>query len=435
MKRTALFLVLMGLAPTGASAQIPIGTDVVDRLVAIVGDSFVVQTQVQEEIQRMQLGGAPVPLPNDPEYDALFSQVVEQFVDRLLILQAAARDSLLTVDEESIEERVGERITQLATEFGGQPQLQQALAAEALTLSEYREILKNEARTEQIQQLFFQVRIRDSAPIEVDEDEMVARYQDARGQLQQRPKLVTIRQVVIAPESSDDALEIARTEAQGVLDRVNAGEDFAELAREFSDDPGTAPLGGDLGWFRQGRMVRAFEEAAFSMIDGETSDLVQTDFGFHIIRVERIRPGERNARHILIVPEKSEEDMARARTIAAEVKTRAESGESMQDLFEEYSDPAAPDSLTFAFEQLEELPPAYATLRTAATGDLVGPLEYEVGPGEDRIAIISVVQVREAGAYTFEDLRGQLASQLQQEKQIERILEDLRANTHIMIKM
>lgn len=435
MKRTALFLALAGLAPIGASAQIPIGTDVVDRLVAVVGDSFVVQTQVQEEIQRMQLGGAPVPLPNDPEYEVLFGQVVNQFVDRLLILQAAARDSLLSVDEEGITERVAERLTQLATEFGGQPQLQQALAAEALTLSEYREILTNEARTEQIQQLFFQLRIRDAPPIEVDEDEMVARFQEARTQLQQRPKLVTIRQVVIAPESSDDALEIARTEAQGVLDRVNAGEDFAELAREFSDDPGTAPLGGDLGWFRQGRMVRAFEEAAFSMIDGEISDLVQTDFGFHIIKVERIRPGERNARHILIVPEKSEEDMERARGIAAEVKTRAESGESMEDLFEAFSDPAAPDSLTFAFEQLGDLPAAYGTLRTAQTGDFVGPLEYEVGPGENRIAVIAVVLVREAGAYTFEDLRPQLASQLQQEKQIARIVEGLRANTHIMIKM
>ena len=124
---------------------------VVDRLVAIVGDSAIVQTQVQEEIQRMQLGGAPVPTPGSAEYDALFEQILNRFVDRLLVLQAAARDSLLQVSDETINERVSEQITQLATQFGGQAQFQEALAAEALTLAEYREILSNEQRVRQIE--------------------------------------------------------------------------------------------------------------------------------------------------------------------------------------------------------------------------------------------------------------------------------------------
>ena len=141
------------------------------------------------------------------------------------------------------------------------------------------------------------------------------------------------------------------------------------------------------------------------------------------------------ARHILIIPEKTESDLASARELAMDVRQRAESGTSMNDLYEEFSDPAAPDSITFAFEQLNELPPAYGMLRTASEGDMVGPLEYEVGPGETRLAVVSVIDVREAGAYTFEDLRGQLAAQLQQERQIERIIEQLRARTYIDIRM
>lgn len=432
--RSLLIGMMLTLVPGSAHAQLE-DLDVVDRLVAIVGDSAIVQTQIQEEIQRMQLGGAPVPAPGSAEYDALTEQLLDRFVDRLLVLQAAARDSLLQVNEEAINERVNEQISQLATQFGGQTQLQEALASEGLTLAEYREIVRNEQRLGQIEQLFYQSRLRDAAPVEVSDDELLERFQEARGQLQQRPKLMTIRQVVVQPVATDAAEDSARARAEEILGRVNAGEDFAELARAFSGDPGTASLGGDLGWFRRGRMVREFEEAAFSLTDGQISDVVETDFGFHIIKVERMRPGERQARHILIIPEQTDADLDAARATAMQVRQQAEAGTPMAELFEEYSDPAAPDSITFAFEQLSELPPAYGMLRTASSGDVVGPLEYELPNGETRLAVISVVEVREAGAYTFEDLKGQLAAQLQQERQIERILEGLRARTYIEIRM
>lgn len=434
MKRSILIGSLFLIAPGVAHAQLE-DLDVVDRLVAVVGDSAIVQTQVQEEIQRMQLGGAPVPVPGSSEYDALFDQILNRFIDRLLVLQAAARDSLLQVNDEQISQSVNEQITQLASQFGGQAQLQEALASEALSLAEYREILTNEQRVRQIEQLFYQSRLRDAPPVAVTEDELLERFQEARDQLEQRPKLMTIRQVVIQPTATEAAIDSARVRAEALLERITGGEDFAELAREFSNDPGTAALGGDLGWFRRGRMVREFEEAAFSLLDGQVSDVVQTDFGFHIIRVERMRPGERNARHILITPEKTEADLGSARNIAMDVRQQAESGASMTDLYEQFSDPAAPDSITFAFEQLSEFPPAYGMLRTASAGDLVGPLEYEMAPGESRLAVVSVIQVREAGAYTFEDLRGQLAAQLQQERQIEQIIEELRARTYIDIRM
>jgi len=434
MKRIRLALLVLALGPSAVSAQVG-GPDVVDRLVAIVGDSVVVATQVQEEIQRMALGGAPVPTPDDPRYQELFRQILDQYVDRLLILQAAARDSLIQVDEGLIEERVNERIEQLQSEFGGQAMLQQALAAEALTLAEYREILTNEARTENIQQLYFQLHLRDATPVDVSEDELRERFQEASAQLSQRPRLLTMRQVVVAPEPTESAVEAARAEAESLFERVQAGEDFAELAREYSDDPGSAQLGGDLGWFRRGRMVREFEDAAFGIFDGLVNEIVETDFGFHIIKVERYRAGERQARHILIVPEKTDADLERARELADDILGQAQTGTTMAELAESYSDPAAPDSLTFPFDQLGELPPEYGVLRSATTGQYVGPIEYRLPTGESRIAIVHVIEVREAGAYTFEDVKAQLTAQVQQEKQIEQLLAALRARTYIDIRM
>ena len=434
MKLNVLATGLILLFPRAGQAQLQ-DLDVVDRLVAVVGDSAIVQTQVQEEIQRMQLGGAPVPNPGTADYDALFERILNRFIDRLLVLQAAASDSLLQVSDETINERVTEQITQLTTQFGGQIQLQEALSAEALTLTEYRDILSNEQRVRQIEQLFYQSRLREAQPVEVSEEDLLERFQEARGQLEQRPKLMTIRQVVVQPVSTEAAVDTARALAEDLLTRVRAGEDFAELAIQYSGDPGSAALGGDLGWFRRGRMVREFEETAFNLLDGQISDVVESDFGFHIIKVERMRPGERNARHILIIPKKTEEDLALARETAMSVRQQAESGIPMIELYEEFSDQAAPDSITLAFEQLDELPPAYGMLRTANQSDLVGPLEYQLPNGETRFAVVSVTEVREAGAYTFEDLKAQLAAQLQQERQIERIMRELRARTHIDIRM
>ena len=422
-----------------AQAQGILGDDLVDRVVAVVGDSVVLQSQVQEEIQRLMLSDPDLPRPGTPEYPEFFSDILETWVDRMLVVQAAVRDTLIQADEATIDQQVSARIDTIASQFGGQPALQQALASEGWTLAEYRDNLRHDARQLQIFQMFFQNRLRDTRPVEVSEQELLQRFQEASSQLQQRPRTITFRQVVIAPEASDSAKAVARAEAEALLVRVQAGEDFADLAREHSDDVGTAPLGGDLGWFRRGQMVPEFENTAFALGAGRVSGVVESVFGYHIIKVDRVRGrSEVQARHILVIPESGPADLEAARTLAREVADRARAGDSMTALFDEYSDPLAPDSLTVAFEQLGDFPASYSALNSASTGDVVGPLEYRSGSGQSgdpRFAVIRVLEVREAGAYTFEDLRATIASQIQQERQRQRILEELRAKTYIDIRM
>jgi peptidyl-prolyl cis-trans isomerase D len=114
------------------------------------------------------------------------------------------------------------------------------------------------------------------------------RYTDLEEQVRARHILVRVDET-----ASEEDRNAARAEAEALLRRVQAGEDFAALAREHSDDEGSAVRGGDLGFFPRGRMVDAFEEAAFGLQDGQvTEELVQSQFGFHIIKREARREGD-----------------------------------------------------------------------------------------------------------------------------------------------
>jgi parvulin-like peptidyl-prolyl isomerase len=110
-------------------------------------------------------------------------------------------------------------------------------------------------------------------------------------QVHARHILISIKSPDAPSEGGLDKAQ-ARAKAEEVLKRVKAGENFESLAKEYSTDPGSKESGGDLGWFGRGRMVPEFEKAAFALQTGQTSEIVESPFGFHIIKVEGRRNGD-----------------------------------------------------------------------------------------------------------------------------------------------
>jgi peptidyl-prolyl cis-trans isomerase C len=123
--------------------------------------------------------------------------------------------------------------------------------------------------------------------IKVTEKEAKA-YYDKNPDLFKSPEQIKARHILIQvpKEAPDEEKKKLKEKADEVLKKIKAGEDFTKLAADFSDDPGTKSKGGELGFFSKGSMVPAFEQAAFALKPGEVSEVVETDFGFHVIKVD-----------------------------------------------------------------------------------------------------------------------------------------------------
>jgi peptidyl-prolyl cis-trans isomerase SurA len=429
--------VLAALTPLpGAAQAVPGEPEMVDRVVAIAGDSVVLLSQVEEEIARYSMQG--IPIPDGPTELAEFrSELVEALVNRLLILQAALGDSTLMVSEEELEFMASQQLDQQVRRAGTQAALQQQLAQNGFSVSSYREFIKTQARQERLTEMYLQKARGTAGVVVVDEEEVRQAWEAQQGQIPPLAASVSAYQVAVEPQPSDSAVAAARDRARELLAELQAGEDFESLARRFSQDPGSAQQGGDLGWFRRGVMVEAFEDTAFRMRENQVSDVVETPFGAHIIKLERIRGGERKARHILIRAEVGPEDVERARQRAQELRNRVDGGESLASLRSEYGPPgraALPDSISTFVDQLGNLPPAYSVLSSARPGEVLGPLEVEI-QGRFFFPVLQITAVREAGPRTFDDVRDQLRAQLQQQKTLERILARLRERTFVEIRM
>lgn len=429
---------LSGAAPAAAQITPPPSsftadtTTVVDRVAAVVGDSVITMSEVTSELtlaqRQSQESGQPAPTPD---------RVLESLIQRQLILQEALRDSTLSLDDNLVEERVDQAAAQARQRIGGTAEaFQQALASQGLSPTAYRDELRQRIRADLLQELFMQRRLQSAPPVTVSQEEMRRFFEEQKGQLGQRPEIYRIQQVLIPLEAADSAWTRAQQRADSLY-RVLTGDsvDFAEVAREHSQDPGTAPQGGDLGWFSRGRMVKEFDRAAFSLPDGVVSPPVRTEYGYHLIEVERSRPGERKARHILIMPERTEQDRIDARTRAEEVAERARSGEEMEELHDQFGDPDVSHEFEQARPDVSRLPPGYSDrVLQASEGDVLGPFETQLGQ-TPYFAVVRLAELREAGEYTFEDVEDQILDILIQRKQVEQLFERLRRETYVEVLM
>jgi peptidyl-prolyl cis-trans isomerase SurA len=428
--RLTAVLALALVLPTGGVAQDP-GPELVDRIVAVVGDSVILASEVEEQVERRRAFGQPVPTDPD-ELEALKRQELETLINELVLIQAAQRDSI-AVPQEEVTAQVDAAVADQEQRMGGRAAFTAALEGEGMTVEQYRAIVEQSVRRAGVRQQFEARLQRDRRPPPVTDSEVREFFESRRGELGRRPATVEFDQIVVTPEPSDSAREAALAEAREAMEALRDGEDFAAVARRYSDDPSTRERGGELGWFRRGRMVPAFERAAYSLRPGQVSGIVETSFGYHIIKLERTKGPERLARHVLIRPEITPADAARTRERAQEVADALRGGASVDSLVDAVHDESEPSHVGPALQ--DSLPTPYrGQLRTVSEGDVVGP--FQVPGATEAYAVVRVGTVVQAGEYTLEDeaLRAQIRRFLQREKLLQEVLGELRERTYIDIR-
>jgi peptidyl-prolyl cis-trans isomerase SurA len=433
MTRRLLAVTALALAtPAWAGAQEPAtNPDLVDRIVAVVGDSVVLQSDVDEQIERMRAFGQPV--PTDPaQLDAVKRRELDALINELLIVQAAQRDSLVLPDGE-VQAQVDAAVVQQERNLGGRAQFQAALQSEGMNLEQYRAMIERSVRRAGIRQQYEAVLQRDRRPPPVSDREIQEFFDARRGEIGARPATIEFEQVVLTPEPSDSAKAAALVTAREALTALADGDEFEAVVRRYSDDLGTRERGGELGWFERGRMVPEFERVAFALRPGQTSGIVETSFGYHIIKLERMKGPERLARHILIRPEITPADAARTRERAQEVADALRGGASVDSLVDAVHDESEPSHVGPALQ--DSLPTPYRSqLRGTSEGDVVGP--FQIPSADQAWAVVRVTDVTEAGEYSVQDeeLRDQIRRFLQREKLLNEVLEELRRRTYVDIR-
>jgi peptidyl-prolyl cis-trans isomerase SurA len=256
-------------------------------------------------------------------------------------------------------------------------------------------------------------------------------YEREKARLPKRPPAVTFRQLVIAPQASQQALDRARAKAESLLAEIRRGADFEQVARRESQDSASKELGGDLGWNRRGELVQEFEQMMFALAPGQVSPLVLTPYGFHIIKVERAKPAEVKARHILIKPQYTPEDTAKARARADTALQQWRAGVPYDTLSKRYHDRDEFEGSLEPFPR-EQLPESYRNaIGTKVKGEFVGPFAIPDANRVVKFVVLQLTDVIEAGDYTVEEVRDRMRQQLSQERSFRRLLDQLKRETYV----
>lgn len=438
-------LVLGVAAATAAAAAPADSSSTLDRIAAVVNDDVVLASDVEEQLYLFLMRSQA--RPDSAEVDTLRRQILEQLIDEKLLV-AEARRSGIVVPEAELARLVDQALAETRQRLGSEQAFREQLARESMTEERLRERYREEIRRQQMAQRL----VSKNAPrARVTPAEAEAYFKANPGKFPKLPpefRLAVIQIPVRADSAADGA---ARVAAAAARKRILAGERFAKVAQEISDDPGSARSGGDLGFFTRGSMDAAFERAAFTLAPGVVSEPVRTPFGWHLIEVvERDtlqaaggrdsldaqgRPiEEAHARHILIKVDLTQADAERAEAEARRVWERARKGEDFAGLVKRYSryEGPASESGELGWISLGTLQPAIrAGLEPLKPGEISEPLANPAGYN-----IFKVLETRPERAYTLEEVRGELpevVGQLKQRDRYEAWLQGLRSRASIRI--
>ena len=268
---------------------------VLDRIIVKVDNYFILKSEVENQYQQYITSGQA----NTPNR----CQILEGLVVNKLMLAKAEIDSVI-VDDKRIEAELNSRMEQMEGQYGSAKNIVEAYGKSIATLKEdLRSSLK-----EQLTGRKMQDKITDD--VKITPKEVASFFNEIpRDSLPYLPAEVEISHIIRIAKPNKNQKEELYTKLLDFRRRVEKGESFEDLAKLYSEDLGSGKRGGDLGFAKRGAMVAPFEAAALRLKPNQMSDVVESEFGFHLIQLLEIRGQEYHARHILLRPDYQKLDL------------------------------------------------------------------------------------------------------------------------------
>ncbi len=401
-----------------------------DKIIAIVGNDIILQSDLNFQLYSyMQQNGI----------QQLSNEVVEQVFQGLLtdkLMLAKAEQDSIYVSPEEINKQVDGRIKEFVAQFGSEKNVEEAYG---LTIPKIRNLLKDQTerniKISRVKQEKFGYGINVSKP------EITKFFSDYRDSLPPVPETYDLVQIVRIPKITEDAKFMARQEIDQLLDSVKAGKDFSELAKLYSDDSLSALQGGALGKAKKGSFVKEFEDAAFLLKPGEVSGVVETEFGYHLIKLNDKTGDFITAQHILVKFPRLETADFTEINFLKDLKTRINSGEltfNQAAVLYSQEPKSAADSGHIGKVSINNLDSLeIITLRDMTTGEISEPVKV----GDDRFYGYYMYKVNERipeHAATLEndyEIVKQYAQRYKEQKMLTEWLDELKKTIYVEIKL
>lgn len=382
-------MALSAISLAASAQKYPNG--IIDKTVAVIGNEVIMISQLEEEVQMMKAYG----MMSDKSGRC---EILESMMSSKLFLMQSRLDSL-EVNKDQVESQLSQRLDQVRTSLGGDEAVEEYFGKPMHKLrQEWRQSLEDQTLTQQMQQEIAK-KVPELTPYDVQ------KYIDETdpADLPMVPIKYQLSQICIYPDREAANLAV-KERLLAIRERIINGEKFSTLARIYSQDPGSARKGGELGMASKSIFWPVFSDAAMSLKPGVVSQIVETPDGFHLIEVLEKKGDMFNARHILLKPEYTAEDREKGfkmlDSLRTELNKEAISFELAARFFSQ--DPATrtnggqmadpyTGSSYFEIDQLK--PQDYAAIKNLKVGEISEPIESLDNEGRDGNLVYKIVKV------------------------------------------
>ncbi|WP_424963036.1 peptidylprolyl isomerase [Ekhidna sp.] len=351
---------------------------VIDKIIAKVDDYIILKSELERSyldfLSRGEMRGSNAKC-----------QILQQLVVNKMLMAQSEIDSIF-VDDSEVNSNLDRRMSVMAQQFGGEEAIEKAYGK---SLEQIRaEIFDNIKEQLTIQRMQSEL----TSDLKVTPAEVKKFFKNIpQDSLPYFSTEVSIAQIVKEPEPGKTQKDKVRNLMLDIRSQLESGIDFAVLAKKYSQDPGSAANGGQLGFYSRGELAPEYEAAALSMKPGEISMPVETQFGFHLIQLQEKRGNTYKTRHILITPQPNQDDFIKAENFLDSIRTLIKLDSiTFQAAAKEHSDDQATSSAGGFFQDetgalrvpAEQLDPnIFFTIDTMKIGNITKPIRYQKQDG------------------------------------------------------